>query len=152
MEWVMGDGGQLGSFEWVFSPRGDDGKPLRLFDRETGEVNHDVAQAWKKYDIRMILEENWDALGPKLAGKVHVHMGDVDTFYLEGATKLLKSSLAQLGSDADVIIHPGKDHGSVVTQEVFQRIDSELNQMFDAGSGKTPAKLPAGEIPVMAED
>ena len=36
-ERVLGDyGGQMSSFEWVFSPRGDDGRPLPLFDRVTG--------------------------------------------------------------------------------------------------------------------
>ena len=132
MEWVMGDGGQLGSFEWVFSPKGKDGAPLRLFDRATGEVNHEVAEAWRKYDIRLILEENWATLGPRLAGKLNVHMGEFDTFYLEGATRLLKESLENLGSDAVVEIHAGKDHGTIVTRELFQRIDNELSAKFDA--------------------
>ena len=37
-ERVLGDyGGQLASFEWVFSPRGQDGRPMPLFDRDSGE-------------------------------------------------------------------------------------------------------------------
>jgi hypothetical protein len=150
MEWVMGDGGQLGSFEWVFSPRDDDGTPKRLFDRTTGEVDHEVALAWKKYDIRAILEENWETLGPRLAGKIHVHMGDVDTFYLDGAARLLKASLAKLGSDAVVVIHPGKDHGTVVTQALFQRIDTELSAMFRAGA-PAAKNVSQREVPVTAE-
>jgi len=149
MEWVMGDGGQLGSFEWVFSPRGKDGRPMRLFDRKTGEVNHDVAMAWQKYDIRKILEDNWETLGPKLKGKLHVHMGEVDTFYLEGATKLLKQSLETLGSDAVVVLYPGRDHGSVVTRELFQLIDAELNANFEAEHSKKAA-VPADAEPVIA--
>ena len=48
MEHVLGYGGQLHSFEAVFSPRGDDGRPLLLFDRETGEVDPAVARSWER--------------------------------------------------------------------------------------------------------
>jgi hypothetical protein len=44
MEWVQGEGGQVGSFEAVFSPRGPDGRPALLFDRETGDVDPVVAR------------------------------------------------------------------------------------------------------------
>jgi hypothetical protein len=37
-EFILGEyGGQLSSFEAVFSPRGADGRPMRLFNRITGE-------------------------------------------------------------------------------------------------------------------
>src|SRR4029079_6500527 len=104
MEVVMGHGGQLQSFEAVFGAKGEDGKPVQLWDRQTGKVNGDVAKSWEPYDIRLRLERHWKELGPKLAGKLHVYMGSEDTFYLEGATILLKESLAKLGSDAVVEI------------------------------------------------
>ncbi len=90
MEEYMGRGGQLASFEAVFSPKGSDGKPRQLWDRKTGEIDSEIANAWEKYDIRLVLERNWKTLGPKLAGKIHVYMGDEDTFYLDGATRLLE--------------------------------------------------------------
>jgi enterochelin esterase-like enzyme len=130
MEEVMGRGGQLSSFEAVFSPRGTDGQPRKLWDRKTGAVDGEVARAWEKYDIRLVLERNWPALKPKLAGKVHVYMGGADTFYLEGATALLKESLAKLGSDAKVEIFPGKDHGSVMDRALKQRIAREMAEQF----------------------
>ena len=43
MEEYMGRGGQLGSFEAVFSPKGNDGKPRQLWDRKTGEISSEVA-------------------------------------------------------------------------------------------------------------
>ncbi len=85
MEDVIGDGGQLRSFEAVFSPLGADGRPRRLWDRADGAIDPEVARAWEAYDIRLVLERNWPTLGPKLAGKLHVVTGDLDTFYLEGA-------------------------------------------------------------------
>ena len=130
MEWVLGHGGQLHSFEAVFSPRDSNGKPMLLWDRKSGRVDAKVAQTWKKYDIRLILEKNWADLEPKLKGKLNIITGELDTFYLEGAVRLLKKSLVDLGSDAVVEIHPGKTHGSVLTREVRDRIYDEMVASF----------------------
>lgn len=130
MDDVMARGGQLRSFEAVFSPRGEDGLPVKCWDRKTGKVNPEVVNYWKQYDISLKLEKNWAELSPKLAGKIHVYMGDLDTFYLEGATKLLGERLKKLGSDAVVEIFPGKDHGSLMTKELRQRILREMSAKF----------------------
>jgi len=126
MEVVMGRGGQLFSFEAVFSPKGKDGKPMPLWNRDTGVIDPAVAKAWQRYDIRMILERDWKTLGPKLVGKLHVYMGDEDTFYLEGATRLLQTSLKQLGSDAKVELFPGRDHGNLMDAALRKRIAGEM--------------------------
>ena len=89
-----------------------------------------LSKTWEAYDIRLILEKNWATLGPQLAGKLHVFMGDADTFYLEGATILLKESLSQLGSDAVVEIVPDKDHGSLLTSELRDRIRREMSERY----------------------
>ena len=126
MDDVIGPGSQLGSFEAVFSPLDERGQPRKLWDRSTGRVDPEVARAWEAYDIRLVLERNWSTLGQKLKGKIHVITGGLDTFYLEGAAKLLKESLAKLGSDATVEILPGKDHGSVMSPELARRLDREM--------------------------
>jgi hypothetical protein len=136
MEDVIGPGGQLHSFEAAFSPRGDDGRPLLLWNRETGAIDPAVAEAWKRYDIRLLLEENWQTLEPKLAGKIHVFMGSQDTFYLDGATVLLKESLERLGSDAVVEIHQGRDHSTLMTRELRSRIAREMSETFLRGESK----------------
>lgn len=144
-EVVEGEGGQLRSFEWVFSPRvpadgvapvnpfAKHGLPEALYDRQTGAVNPKIAEAWKRYDIRLILEQNWPDLAPKLNGgkKINIFMGDLDTFYLEGATKLLKQSQAELKSDAVIEIISGADHMTVFTMPLRQRIDRELLKIFN---------------------
>jgi S-formylglutathione hydrolase FrmB len=126
LEEVMGPGGQLGSFEAVFSPLAADGRPRKLWNRATGAIDPQVAKAWEAYDIRLVVERNWPALGPKLAGKIHVITGGMDTFYLEGPAQLLKESLAKLKSDAEVEIIPGRDHGSVLDAKLAERIDREM--------------------------
>ena len=125
MEVLMGRGGQLGSFEAVFSPKGPDGKPRPLWDRKTGAIDPGVAKAWESYDIRKKLERDWDDIGSKLAGKLHVYMGDEDTFYLDGAARLLRKSLAGLGSDAVVEMVPGKTH-ALVDAKLRRRMNMEM--------------------------
>jgi S-formylglutathione hydrolase FrmB len=125
MEVLMGRGGQLGSFEAVFSPKGPDGKPRQLWDRKTGAIDPVTAKAWESYDVRKKLEREWDDVGSKLAGKLHVYMGDEDTFYLDGATRLLKKSLAGLGSDAVVELFPGKTH-ALVDAKLRERMKREM--------------------------
>jgi pimeloyl-ACP methyl ester carboxylesterase len=129
MEEVMGHGGQLGSFEAVFSPRGSDGRPRKLWDRTTGAIDAEVARSWERYDIRLVLEHGWKTLAPKLAGKLHVWTGSVDTFYLEGAVIRLKESLARLGSDAVVEVFPGRDH-HLRDKAIRDRIAREMAERF----------------------
>jgi hypothetical protein len=138
MDDVIGWGGQLGSFEAVFSPLGPDGRPRKLWDRSTGRIDPEVARAWESYDIRLVLERNWPTLGPKLKGKIHVVVGGLDTFYLEGAVKLLKESLAKLDAGAVVEIIPDKDHGSVMSAALAKRFDREMK----AAAGMLPSANP----------
>ena len=87
MELVNGtkgrSGQQLDIWSAVFGPLGDDGYFKPLFDKETGEIDSEVAEYWREnYDMRHILETNWEELGPQLVGKLHVIAGDMDNFYL----------------------------------------------------------------------
>lgn len=106
-------GGQFASFDAVFSPRATDGRPMKLFDRKTGKIDREVADAWQKYDISLILKNNWDRLGPLLSGKLHIYMGTLDTYRLEGALKLMKADLEAIHSDAEILLVEGRDHGTL---------------------------------------
>ncbi|MBX7073522.1 MAG: hypothetical protein K1X71_10280 [Pirellulales bacterium] len=130
MDDVLKRGGQLRSFEAVFSPRGPDGEPLRLWDRATGRVDPNVLRAWQDYDINKKLESNWQSLAPQLAGKLHIWVGDRDTFYLEGAVRLLKETLQRLGSDASIVIVPGKTHSTLIDSELRQTMRREMSEVF----------------------
>src|SRR5579883_352930 len=144
MEEVMGHGGQLASFEAVFSARGPDGRPRKLWDRTTGAIDAEVAKSWERYDIRLVLESNWKSLAPRLAVKLHVWTGAEDTFYLEGAVKLLKESLARLGSDAVVEIHPKRDHG-LRDKAIRDRIAREMADRFQRTQAR---KVPTAAGPI----
>ena len=84
-------GEQLDTWQAVFSSVGDDGYPKPVFNKRTGEIDHEVAKYWKEhYDLSAIMQRDWKTLGPKLAGKLHFWVGEADTFYLDRAVHLLK--------------------------------------------------------------
>jgi len=98
LELVLGDksrsGQQWDIWEATYSPMGDDGYPLRLWDKYSGEIDHTVADYWKEnYDLRYIMERDWDKLGPKLKGKIHIYCGDMDNYYLNNAVYLMEDFL-----------------------------------------------------------
>ncbi len=112
MEQVIGTyGGQIASFDWVFSPRGEDGKPMQMFNRETGDVNPFVVQYWHDhYDIAHLVAANWQTIGPDLKGKIHLFVGTADTFYLDGPAHKLQAVLDSLGAGAHFTFIPDRTH------------------------------------------
>ena len=130
MDDCLGRGGQLRSFEAVFSPLDSAGPPRRLWDRETGRIDPETAKAWEAYDIRLVLQRNWPTLGPKLSGKLHITTGSLDTFYLEGAVERLAETLKELNSDAQVAILEGETHGSLLKPELFSQIRRQMSDSF----------------------
>lgn len=139
MDDVLGRGGQLRSFEAVFSPLDERGLPRKLWDRRSGRIDPAIAQAWRKYDIRLKLERNWKALEPKLRGKLHIYMGTLDTFYLNGAVERLAETLARLKSDARVHLVEGADHVSLLSPE---RLRTIRHEMSDTVRRHHPAMVP----------
>ena len=115
LERVLGEyGGQLASFDWVFSPRGADGRPVPMFDRDTGAVDPVVAAYWRAhYDISHRLQTQWPELKADLDGKLHVIVGDADTFYLDGSARRLQAVLDGLGAKPAVTFLPGRTHSDV---------------------------------------
>jgi S-formylglutathione hydrolase FrmB len=133
LESVMGDyGGQMSSFEWVFSPRGPDGRPAPLFNRATGAIDPNVAAYWRNhYDIVEYLNSNWNSLAPDLRGKYHLVVGTDDTFYLDGAAHSLESTLIRLGGNPHFTFVPGRSHFNVYMDgedrwALFDKIAAEM--------------------------
>ncbi len=103
-EEVLDPGGQFRSWEANFSPRSPQGGPMELFDRETGAIDHQVAQAWRAYDISHLLLTRWESLGPKLKGKLHIYAGGEDTFYYEGAVERFRRLAEPRGILQDIVV------------------------------------------------
>jgi len=97
-ELVQGTHGRSGEqfdiWQAVFSPVGDDGYPKPIFDKRTGEIDHETAKYWRDhYDLTAIMQRDWKTLGRKLAGKLHFYVGEADTFYLDRAVHLAQDFL-----------------------------------------------------------
>ena len=76
---------------------GKDGYPERIYDKYTGVINPDVAAYWKEhYDLVNIIERDWAEAGTKLAGKIHIYVGDMDNYYLNNAVYSAEDMIKRL--------------------------------------------------------
>jgi len=106
-------GGQYSAFNALFSPKGDDGLPKAIFHPRTGEIDKEVAEHWRKYDLRDYTETNWETLGPKIEGKIWVWGADMDNFYLNPALRSFDAMLQKMDnpkSDAEISFTPMARH------------------------------------------
>lgn len=90
-------GGQWAIWEAVYGPVGDDGYPARIWDPVTGEIDRAVAEYWRaNYDLTEHLRRHWPEIGARLAGRLHVSVGDMDNFYLELAVYRMQALLESM--------------------------------------------------------
>ena len=134
MEAVLGPyGGQVSSFDWVFSPKGPDGAPEPMFDRVTGDVHPEVVRYWHDhYDLAVDAEQHWAERAPLLKGRIHLLVGTADTFYLDGSAHLLDARLAKLGAEAKFTYLPGRTHFDLykVGDDRFGLFDRIATEMY----------------------
>jgi len=98
-------GGQWAIWEALFSPVGPDGFAAPIWDRVTGEINPKVAEYWREnWDLTHHLVNQWSRIGPDLAGKIHVTVGDMDSYYLNNAVELMEEAMGEL-TDPDPQAH-----------------------------------------------
>lgn len=87
-------GQQWDIWEAVYSPVGPDGYPKPIWDKRTGTIDPSVAAYWREnYDLSYILRRGWATIGPKLEGKIHIYVGDMDNYYLNNAVYLVEDFL-----------------------------------------------------------
>jgi len=126
MENVMGlgdsyttSGQQWGAWNATYGPRAADGRPAPLWDPKTGKINRELVEHWKKYDLRLVLEQNWKTLGPKLRGKLTIWVGEADDYFLNNAVHMLDAFLSKADPpyEGKILYGPGKGHGWMAFSE-----------------------------------
>ena len=118
MELALGtnsrSGGQWDIWQAVYSPAGSDGYPKPIWDKLTGKIDRSVAEYWREhYDLGYILKRDWATLGPKLAGKIHIYVGEADNFFLNDAVYLVDDFLKTTRNPAyggEVDYEPRAEH------------------------------------------
>ncbi len=112
-EAALGDHGRSGDqfdiWQAVYSPTAADGYPQSIFDKRSGVIDHNAAEYWRQhYDLNAILQRDWDTLGPKLQGKLHIYVGSDDTYFLNNAVYLLEDFLNQTGNPGHGVPYEGE--------------------------------------------
>jgi hypothetical protein len=112
-EAALGDHGRSGEqfdiWQAVYSPTGEDGYPKPIFDKQTGVIDHATAEYWREhYDLDAILQRDWNTLGPKLQGKLHIYVGSDDTYFLNNAVYLMEDFLKETGSPGHGVPYEGE--------------------------------------------
>ncbi|HEY0078012.1 MAG TPA: alpha/beta hydrolase-fold protein [Pyrinomonadaceae bacterium] len=93
--WTM-SGEQWGAWNAVYGERdAATGRPRPLWNPQTGEIDRAAVEHWKRYDLRLVLENNWPKLAPKLRGKLRIWMGDADSYFLNNGLYLLDDFLSK---------------------------------------------------------
>ncbi len=119
MEAVYGEGQQFGSYESVFSKKGKNGKPSEVFDRKTGHVRIQVSNNWRKYDLSYIIKNANNTVKKLLDNKIHIHVANDDTYFLDLGVKGFKEITDKVGLETD--IHFYNDLGHDVWSDALRK-------------------------------
>jgi hypothetical protein len=138
MEEVLGprntSGQQWDSWFAVFGPRDHRGEPAALWDAQTGAIDHDVAAAYRRYDIAHLVRSEPDRFAPIFRSRIRLIVGEEDQYALDDAVRLLAADLDEAlpaaESDAGFILfEPGADHGTIFRTPAAQRLEDELRRV-----------------------
>jgi hypothetical protein len=140
-------GQQFNAWDAAWGPVGNDGYPRPLWNKTTGTIDRSVATYWRDhFDLRYILSKNWATLGPKLQGKLHVYVGDMDNYYLNLAVYRLNDFLASTSSPkSDAVFQygrPMKGHGwqPMSDAEMVRMMSKRITESAPKGADVTSWK------------
>jgi hypothetical protein len=141
-ERALGPSGRSGE-DWdcwqaVYGPVGADGYFQPLFDPQTGAIDKKIAAYWREHsDLTAYLKKHWSEIGGKLAGKIHVTAGEMDTYYLNNAVHRLDDFLATTANPpwgGTILYGPRKPHCWAGPLSLPERI----KQMAEYAAARAP--------------
>ncbi|WP_372755202.1 alpha/beta hydrolase-fold protein [Labilibaculum sp.] len=104
---VIYRGCQLHSFDAVFGGYDKNQNQIRLVNMPSGEINKKALPLWRRYDLSVILRENWSSLKANLDGKIRISVGTNDNFYLNRSVELLEKEMYKLNANFEFKYYPG---------------------------------------------
>ena len=125
--------GQWAIWEAVYGPVDEDGYPARVWDPITGDIHQDVVAYWQEhFDLNHYMQANWEELGPKLVGKIHLRGGDMDNYYLNLSQYLVGDfleSTTQPAYEGYSVTFPRVGHsGNISNQDLLEEIAQHMIQ------------------------
>jgi hypothetical protein len=142
-ELVQGDhsrsGGQWDIWEATYGPVGADGYPVPIWDKKTGAINKKVADYWKQhYDLRNIVETNWATLGPKIANKLNIYVGDADSYYLNMGVHMFDTFIKSASNPkwtGEIVFQPMAPHcWGPRAADLTQKLVAQIEKYAPAGA------------------
>lgn len=142
-ELAVGDhsrsGGQWDIWEATYGPVGGDGYPVPIWNKKTGVIDKSVAEYWKQhYDLRNILETNWSTLGPKVADKINVYVGDADSYFLNMGVHKLDEFLKTTSNPkftGEIVFQPMAPHcWGPSLQELIPKMTTHMEKSAPSGA------------------
>jgi hypothetical protein len=128
----------MGHLEATYGPVGADGYPAPsgTEDRRHRQEGRRVLK--QHYDLRNILETNWATLGPKLANKINVYVGDADSYFLNMGVHMLNDFLTKADNPkwtGEIVFQPMAPHcWGPPRQELFQKMIAQIEKYAPAGA------------------
>jgi hypothetical protein len=130
IENVIYRGCQLHSFDAVFGGYDKDENRIRLVNMPSGEINKKALPLWKRYDLSIILRENWSKIRKDLDGKIRISVGTNDNFYLNRSVELLEEEMDKLDANFEFKYYSGV-HFKLYTAEYRQDGMHFLEQCYE---------------------
>jgi len=128
LENIIGEYGQIRTWEATFSQKNSEGDIEPLFDRKSGNINPEAAKYWRKYDISKIIQKNTDTLRNSISGKLHIYVSMDDPHELYKSIELFETVLKENRIKADIKYFNGLGHfvwTNKLRSEIHGIIDSE---------------------------
>jgi hypothetical protein len=142
MEHILGpfatSGQQWASWQAVFGPRRKWGGPVSLYCPLTGEIDRDIAERYRAYDITQRIRDDND-IALIFRQRIRLVMGEEDNFYLEEAVRLLERELDQIqfihfpeGEHGYIRMVPGRDHRTIKDDQTILAFPAEMLEHLDS--------------------
>jgi len=128
LEHILGEFGQVRTWEASFSPRKQDGSIAQLFARKTGAIDPEVASHWGKYDISRMIASDPGKYQELLQGKLHIFVAKDDPYGLAYSVELIEEVLVLNKIASDIQFFTGLGH-NVWTDELRRHIHSSMDKL-----------------------
>jgi len=128
LEHVIGEFGQVRTWEASFSPRNQDGTIAQLFDRNTGNIDPEVSNHWRNYDISQMIASDPGKYQELLQGKLHIFVAKDDPYGLAYSVELIEEVLEANDIAADIQFFTGLGH-NVWTDELRRHIHRSIDKL-----------------------